>query len=152
LRFIIETNSPSSFHHKLQNNKTHQKQRHIRSKFFDAVKSLHCHQFSHQAELVFVASIHKKTSNTIFRLQHNIRFLGYTTTSDFLGSFFLFVVYLNDLFLGSAQNDLLYSTHSLLLLLGFLFAPLYRERGCVFCGWISFLNASREAYVLCLFA
>jgi hypothetical protein len=30
----------------------------------------------------------------------------------------------NDLFLGPAQNDLLYSTHSLSLLLGFLFAPL----------------------------
>jgi hypothetical protein len=42
----------------------------------------------------------------------------------FLAVFFFLLFNVNDLFLGQSQNYLLYSTHSLLLLLGFLFAPL----------------------------
>jgi hypothetical protein len=39
MRSILETNLPSSLRHNLQNNKTNQKQKHIGSKFIDAIET-----------------------------------------------------------------------------------------------------------------
>jgi hypothetical protein len=75
MRFITETNSPSSFRHNLQNNKTHQKQKHVVNKFFNAVESPCRQQFNQQAELGLVAFIHKK--KTLF-LGYNGNDRGYS--------------------------------------------------------------------------
>jgi hypothetical protein len=39
LHSISATNSPNSLHHNLQNNKTHQKHNHIKSKIFSVVEA-----------------------------------------------------------------------------------------------------------------
>jgi len=65
---ISETNSPSSFHHNFQSNKTHQKQKPLKSKIFQ------CHWnialLTVQPSIwIKVYSVHpQKTSDTAFRL------------------------------------------------------------------------------------
>ncbi len=82
---ITKTNSPSSFHHNLQRNKTHQKQKYIRCNFFGIVESPCCHQFSR----IRVCNLHpQKTSDIVFRL-HNTLLLLLCLPCDFLRLFCL---------------------------------------------------------------